>query len=397
LSLGLASASLAGMREAVIVDAVRTPIGRRRKALSGWRADDLGAFAVKALLERTDLDPAAVDEVVFGCVMQVGEQALNVARKVALLAGLPTHASGITVDYQCGSGLKALQIAAAQIETGMADVVVAGGTETMTRVPLGSTGETYGDPLGPALLERYDFPSNGVSAEMIARRWGLGRDDLDAFSADSHRRAAAATDEGRFARELVAVPYVDDEGRDQTLETDEGIRRDTSAERLSQLDPVFEADGVVTAGSASQISDGAAAILVMERAAAERHGLAPRARVAASVSLGSDPTLGLTGPIDATREILRRTGKRADDIALYEVNEAFAPVVLAWQQELGVDDDHVNVNGGAIALGHPLGSSGARLVTTLLHELERRDEQLGVATLCCNGGLGIASLIDRDV
>jgi acetyl-CoA acyltransferase len=385
------------MRQAVIVEAVRTPIGRRQKALSSWRADDLGALAVRRLLERVDLDPALVEEVVFGCVMQVGEQSINVARKVALLAGLPTTTSGVTLDYQCGSGLKALQLAAAQVETGLADVVVAGGTETMTRVPLGSTGETYGDPIGDALADAYDFPTNGASAELVAQRWNLRREELDELSAASHARAAAATDEGRFAREIVPVPYPGEDGSERLLEHDEGIRRDTSAERLGALKPAFAEDGMVTAGSASQISDGAAAILVMERELALALGLRPRARIRASVSLGSDPTLGLTGPIDATREILRRSGATMEDVALFEVNEAFAPVVLAWQRELGADLDRVNVNGGAIALGHPLGSSGARLVTTLLHELERRDEQLGLATLCCNGGLGIASLIDRDV
>lgn len=361
-----------------------------------WRPDDLAAHVISELVSRTGVDGDLVEEVLLGCCMQVGEQTLNVARKAALMADLPPKVSATTLDYQCGSSMKALQVGAAQIEAGVNDVVIAGGTESMTRVPLGSAGQTYGAPYGEELRERYDFVSNGSSAELIAERWKLTREELDEFSLRSHRLAATTTAEGRFGREIVPTPYYSD-GAMRSLDHDEGIRKNTSLGKLAALSPAFRPDGMVTAGGSSQISDGAAAILLMDRERALETGHRARARIRAQVSVGSDLHLALTGPIDATHMVLKRANLTLDDIDLIEINEAFAPVVLAWQRELEADLERVNVNGGAIALGHPLGCSGARLVTTLLHELERRDLQLGLATMCCNGGLGVAVVIDRDV
>lgn len=380
----------------MIVEALRSPIGRRQGSLMTWRPDDLAAHVISELVSRTGVDGNLVEEVLLGCCMQVGEQTLNIARKAALVAGLPPGVSAATIDYQCGSSLKAIQVGATQIEAGINDTVIAGGTESMTRVPLGSAGQTYGAAYGEKLRERYDLVSNGFSAELMAERWKLKREELDQFALQSHRLAATATAEGRFEREIVPTPYHND-GIEQLLDRDEGVRENTGLEKLAALKPAFKAGGMVTAGSSSQISDGVAAVLLMDRERALELDHRPRARIRAQVSVGSDPHLALTGPIDATRMVLKRAKLDLDDIDLVEINEAFAPVVLAWQRDLDADLDRVNVNGGAIALGHPLGCSGARLVTTLLHELERRDLQLGLATMCCNGGLGIAVVIDRDV
>ena len=385
------------MSAAVIVDAVRTPIGRRAGALARWRADDLAAYTVRALMRRIGA-AVNVDEVIAGCVMQVGEQALNIARRAALLADIPVAVPASTVDFQCGSGMHAVISGARQIAAGDAQTVLAFGVETMTRVPLGATRETYGEPYGDRFLARHEMISNGLSAERIAHLYGITRRDLDAFSFSSHARAAEATDQGYFAREITPVPS--DPGADESapgdlVMRDEGIRQDTSVQALSMLRPVFAADGMVTAGSSSQISDGAAALLLMSETAARSAGLVPRARILHIASVGSDPTLALTGPIDATRKLLTRAGLSITDIDFYEVNEAFAPVVLGWGRALDVPLERINPWGGAIALGHPLGCSGVRLITTLMNILERRDGRLGLATICCNGGLGLAVLIER--
>jgi acetyl-CoA acetyltransferase family protein len=377
------------MQHAVIVDAVRSPIGRRNGALSDCRADELAAHVIKGLMARVG-SPVAVDEVVAGCAMQVGEQGLNIGRRTALLADIPVSVAGSTVDFQCGSGLQAVITSARQIMAGEADTMLAFGVETMTRVPLGSSTESYGAPYSADLLSRHEMISNGLSAERIAQLYGLKRSDLDQFSYLSHRKAAEAADRGFFAREIVSVPVGDVE-----FSRDEGIRRDTSVDTLGKLRPAFAVDGIVTAGSSSQISDGAAAVLLMSERGAKDAGLKPRARIIASTSVGSDPTLALTGPIDATRKLMARTGNSINDVDAFEVNEAFAPVVLAWQKELGVAADRVNCWGGAIALGHPLGGSGARLLTTLLSILDERGGRLGVVTICCNGGLGLALLVER--
>jgi acetyl-CoA acetyltransferase family protein len=377
------------MQHAVIVEAVRSPIGRRGGALSACRADELAAHVIKGLIARVG-SPVAVDEVIAGCAMQVGEQGLNIGRRTALLADIPVSVAGSTVDFQCGSGLQAVITSARQIMAGEADTMLAFGVETMTRVPLGSSTESYGTPYSADFVSRHEMISNGLSAERIAQLYGLARSDLDQFSYLSHRKAAEAADRGLFAREIVSVPVGQVE-----FSRDEGIRRDTSVGALAKLRPAFAKDGIVTAGSSSQISDGAAAVLLMSEHAAKDAGLKPRARIIASTSVGSDPTLALTGPIDATRKLLARTGNSIADVDAFEVNEAFAPVVLAWQKELGVAVDRVNCWGGAIALGHPLGGSGARLLTTLLSILDERDGRLGVVTICCNGGLGLALLVER--
>jgi acetyl-CoA acetyltransferase family protein len=377
------------MQHAVIVDAVRSPIGRRNGALADCRADELAAHVIKGLMARVG-SPVAVDEVIAGCAMQVGEQGLNIGRRTALLADIPVSVAGSTVDFQCGSGLQAVITSARQIMAGEADTMLAFGVETMTRVPLGSSTESYGAPYSADFLSRHEMISNGLSAERIAQLYGLERSDLDQFSYLSHRKAAEAADRGFFAREIVSVPVGSVE-----FSRDEGIRRDTSVDALGKLRPAFAVDGIVTAGSSSQISDGAAAVLLMSERGAKDAGLKPRARIIASTSVGSDPTLALTGPIDATRKLMARTGNSINDVDAFEVNEAFAPVVLAWQKELGVAADRVNCWGGAIALGHPLGGSGARLLTTLLSILDERGGRLGVVTICCNGGLGLALLVER--
>lgn len=388
------------MREAVIVDAVRTPIGRFRGALANVRADHLGAIVLDALARRSGLDPATVDDVIFGCVTQIGEQSANIARTALLSAGWPVSVPGITIDRKCGSSEVALHNAIGSIVSGATDVVVAGGAENMTRVPMGSNRAIHGEAFGFAVLDRFESVSQGEGAERLADRWKLTRDDLDDYAIRSHRRAAEASDAGRFDSQIVPVRIGDwqersAEATDAILSKDETIRRDTSREKLATLKTSFRPDGRVTAGNASQISDGAAALLVMEADAAKRAGLKPRARVVAMTTVGSDPELVLSGPLEATRKVLQRAGLTLDDIDLYEVNEAFAPVPLMWLAEIGGDPDKLNVNGGAIALGHPLGASGARLMTTLLNELERRGGRYGLQSMCCNGGLGTATIIER--
>ncbi|MCG5238289.1 thiolase family protein [Azospirillum doebereinerae] len=388
------------MREVVIVEAVRTPIGRFRGALSPVRADHLGALVLQALVARAGIAPELVDDVVFGCVTQVGEQSTNPARTALLTAGWPFAIPGMTVDRKCGSAEAAVHAALGSIASGAFDVVVAGGVESMSRVPMGGNRDVHGKPFGWKLLETHPQIAQGEAAERISDAWGLTRDDLDDYAIASHRKAAAAADAGWFDREIVPVPVDAWRERDLpetgvVLSRDETIRRETSREKLGTLKTSFRENGRVTAGNASQIADGASALLLMAAEVAKAHGLRPRARFRAVTTVGADPTLMLTGPIPATRRVLERSGLSLGDIDLFEVNEAFASVPIVWQRELGADAERLNVNGGAIALGHPLGASGARLMTTLLHELERRDATFGLQTMCCAGGLGTATLIER--
>lgn len=386
------------MRRAVIVDAVRTPVGRFRGALAAVRADHLGAVVLQALAARNDLDPADVGDVIFGCVTQIGEQSANIARTALLSAGWPDSVPGLTIDRKCGSSEVALHVAQGMIAAGQADIVIAGGAEAMSRVPMGSNRDLHGEPFGHKWLERYELTSQGEGAERICDRWGLTRDALDDYAFASHRRAAAAADAGYFDSQIVPVDtgiWGEPGSPAATLGADQTIRRDTTREKLGTLKPSFRADGRVTAGNASQISDGAAALLVMEEATARRLDLRPRARIVQAITVGSDPELMLTGPVAATKTALALAGLTLDDIDLYEVNEAFAPVPLMWLAETGADPSRLNVNGGAIALGHPLGGSGARLLTTLLNELERRGGRYGLQSMCCAGGLGTATIIER--
>jgi acetyl-CoA acyltransferase len=387
------------MSGVVIIDAARTPVGRFRGALSGVRADHLGAVVLNALMQRNSLSPDVVDDVVFGCVTQVGEQSANIARTALLSAGWPETIPGLTIDRKCGSAEAAVHVAAGLIASGAADVVVAGGAESMSRVPMGGNRDVHGEAFGWVLRDRFETTSQGEAAERITDKWGFSRDQLDDFAMESHRRAAAAADQGFFEREIVPVDtsqWAERGAADpKTLSTDETIRRDTSRERLSCLKTSFRPDGRVTAGNASQISDGAATLLLMSEEKAKALGLKPRARIVAMTTVGSDPTLMLTGPITATAKVLQRAGLAPGAIDLFEVNEAFAPVPMAWMHETGVGHDRLNVNGGAIALGHPLGASGARIMTTLLHELERRDARYGLQAICCAGGMATSTIIER--
>jgi acetyl-CoA acyltransferase len=384
---------------AVIVDAVRTPIGKRNGKLKDWHPVDLAAHVLSALQVRNDLDPGVVDDVVMGCVMQVGEQAANVARNAVLAAGWPDTVPGTTVDRQCGSGQQAAHFAAQGVISGAYDVVIAGGVEAMTRVPMGASmaDGKYGYPFGPRLGSRYadhgGLVPQGISAELIADQWCLDRDQLDAYALESQQRAVRATAEGRFERELVPVTAAD--GR--PMAADEGVR-ETDHAALTMLKPAFRSEddgGRITAGNSSQISDGAAAVLIMSEHRARQLGLTPRARFVEFAVVGADPRLMLTAPAPATRKVLGRAGLQLDDIDLIEVNEAFSSVVLAFEQELQPDMTRVNVNGGAIALGHPLGASGARLLATLLCELERSGGRYGLQVMCEGGGMANAMIVER--
>ena len=391
------------MTTAVIVDTVRTAGGKRNGKLRNWHSADLGSEPLKALVERNDLDAAQIDDVIVGCVMQVGEQSLNVGRNALLAAGYPESVPATTIDRQCGSSQQALHFAAQGVIAGAYDIVVAGGVEVMTRTPMGSSVvRDLGFPFGPRMMQRYaergGLVGQGESAELIAEQWDISRDDLDRFSVQSHQRAARATAEGRFDNEIVAVAVKDDEGNDtaELVTADEGIRPDSSVDTLGNLKPAFRAEGGrVTAGNSSQITDGASATLVMSEERAAALGLTPRARFHSFAVAGSDPITMLTGPIPATRLALERGGLTLDDIDLIEINEAFASVVLAWEKELGADMEKVNVNGGAIALGHPLGASGAKLMSTLLNELERTQGRYGLLTMCEGGGMANATVIER--
>jgi len=387
---------------AVIIDAVRTPGGKRNGKLSGWHPADLAAETLKAIAARNNLDPALVDDVVMGCVMQVGDQALNVGRNAVLAAGWPESVPATTVDRQCGSSQQALHFVAQGVMAGAYDVAVAAGVECMTRVPMGaSIGSGVGFPFGPTVRERYEpvggLVPQGISAEMIADKWELSREELDAFGARSQQLAVQATEEGRFEREIVPVAVRDTEGKltDEVLDRDEGVRPGTTAEALANLKPAFKENGKITAGNSSQITDGASAVLVMSEEKAAALGLTPRARFVGFSVVGVDPVTMLTGPIPATRKVLERTKLTMDDIDLVEINEAFASVVLAWERDVHPDMDKVNVNGGAIALGHPLGASGAKLMATLLNELERTGGRYGLQTMCEGGGLANATVIER--
>jgi len=382
------------VREVVIVEAVRTPMGRRAGVLSGIHPNNLGALVLNEVVRRAGIESSLVEDVVFGCVDQVGEQGANVARNVLLTADFPYETPATTVDRQCGSSQQAIHFAANLIQAGTCDITIGGGVESMSRVPLGATiMQGPGAPFQPELLSKYELTPQGISAEEIALKWGIGRQEADEFALESQEKAKRARDEGRFDREILPVD-VKLEGLPATIKTDEGIR-DTSLEKLASLQPSFRPDGVHHAGNSSQITDGAAALLLMAKEKAEELGLRARARIVAQAVVGSDPVLMLTGPITATPKVLAKAGLKLGDIDLIEINEAFASVVLAWKREIGPDMSKVNVNGGAIALGHPLGATGARLMTTLLHELERRGGRYGMQLMCCGGGLGTATIIER--
>ncbi|MEV0052736.1 acetyl-CoA C-acetyltransferase [Saccharopolyspora shandongensis] len=382
------------MTEAYIVDAVRTPVGRRGGALAGMHSADLGAHAIRALVDRTGVDPGAVDDVIFGCCDTIGSQAGDVARTAWLVAGLPDHVPGVTVDRQCGSSQQAVHFAAQGVLSGTADLIVAGGVQNMSAIPISAAmlvGQQYGfsTPFAesPGWLKRYGDQevSQFRSAEMIAEHWNISRADMEAYAYESHQRAIAAIDGGRFAAEIAPVDGFD---------ADEGPRRDTSLEKMAGLQPVAGGERI-TAAVASQISDASAAVLIASPRAVEEHGLTPRARIHHISVRGADPVWMLTGPIPATRHALERTGMAIDDFDLFEVNEAFASVVLAWAKETGADLARTNVNGGGIALGHPIGATGARLMTTMLHELERRGGRFALQTMCEGGGQANVTIIER--
>ena len=391
------------MTDAVIIDAVRTPGGKRNGKLRNWHAADLASETLKALVERNDLDSALVDDVIMGCVMQVGEQSLNVGRNAVLAAGFPESVPATTLDRQCGSSQQAQHFGAQGVIAGAYDVVIAGGVEVMSRTPMGaSVVRDLGYPFGPRMMARYaergGLVSQGEGAELIAEQWGITRQDMDEFAVRSHQRAAQATAEGRFEREIIAVAIRDDERNDtdEMMTTDEGIRPDSSVETLANLKPAFRPEnGLVTAANSSQITDGSSGVLIMSDTKAASLGLTSRARFHAFAVAGSDPITMLTGPIPATKMVLERGGLTMDDIDVIEINEAFASVPLAWAKELDVDIARVNVNGGAIALGHPLGASGAKLMATLLNELERTNGRYGLLTMCEGGGMANATIIER--
>ncbi len=384
-----------GGREVVIVEAARTPIGRGHPEKGYYKdlhASNLLAKVYGELFERSGVDPAETGDVIAGCAQQFGEQGVNIGRNAWLEAGLPMETPATTIDRQCGSAQQAVNFAAAQIASGVHDVVVGGGVEHMGHISFADGYEVmkeHGSPFSPELLERYNLIPQGLSAEMIADKWEITRAELDEFGLRSQQLAAQATEEGRFERETIPFAVNGD-----TYVTDQGLR-ETTLEGLAGLKPAFKEDGKITAGNSSQVSDGAAGVLLMARERADALGLKPRARIYDQTTVGVDPVIMLTGPIPATRKLLERNGMTMDDIDLVEINEAFASVVVAWQRELNPDMDRVNVNGGAIALGHPLGSTGARLITTLLHELERTDKEMGLVTMCCGGGLGTGTLIER--
>jgi acetyl-CoA acetyltransferase family protein len=381
------------LREAVIVDAVRSPIGRRNGGLRETRPDELAAQVLHALVERTGIDPAAIEDVVMGCVTQIGEQGYNVGRIASMIAGFPETVAGTSVNRMCGSSMQAAMQAAHAVMTGTMDVVVAAGVENMSRVLMGSDGSA----LSERLLERYDLVPQGLSAELVAERWGFTREELDAYSLRSHQRAVRAIDEGRFAREIVPVEVADDAAGSVMLEVDETPRRDTSAERLASLSPAFRPDGVITAGNSSQICDGASAALITTAERAERLGLRPRARFVSFAVSGVDPVLMLHGNPAAVRKALDKAGIGLDDVDVIEVNEAFACVATQTARDLGLEErwDDVNPNGSGISLGHPLGATGTRILASLLAELDRRDGRYGVATMCIGWGMAICGVVER--
>ncbi len=385
-----------GGREVVIVDAVRTPVGRGHKEKGYYKdnhASNLLAHSYKGLIDRAGIDPALVEDVVAGCVQQFGEQSMNIGRNAWLEAGFPVETPATTIDRQCGSAQQSVNYAAAMVASGVHDIMVGGGVEHMGHIGFGdamNVMKEYGFGYSPELLEKYDLVNQGISAEMIADKWDISRAELDELAVVSHARAQQATEEGRFNNEILPFTV-----GDETYTTDQGIRPGTNVESLAKLKPAFKEDGKVTAGNASQVSDGAAALLIMAREKADELGLKPRAKIVDQTCVGVDPVMMLTGPIPATHKLLERNSITMDDIDLFEVNEAFASVVIAWQRELKPDMDKVNVNGGAMAVGHALGSTGGRLLTTLLNELERQDKEVGLVTMCCGGGMGTGTLIQR--
>ncbi|RSD24024.1 thiolase family protein [Mesobacillus subterraneus] len=382
------------MREVVIIEAVRTPVGRRKGLLKEIRSDELGAMVLEEVVKRAGIDASLVEDVIFGCVTQSGEQAGDIARVAALTAGFPIEVPGVTLDRQCGSSQQAVHFAAQAILAGDMDVVIAGGVENMTRVPMGSNYQ-QADPFSPKLREKYEMIHQGISAERIAEKYGFTRSELDEFSAESHRRALRAQAEGYFKKEIMPIEVTLENGEKTWLSEDSGPREGTTPEVLAGLKTVFKEDGVIHAGNSSQISDGAGAILLMSREKAEELGLKPRFKVHTRVVVGSDPTLMLTGPIPATEKALKKAGLKIEDIDVFEVNEAFAPVPMAWLKETGADPERLNPNGGAIALGHPLGASGARLMISMMHELERTGGRYGLQTMCEGHGMANATIIER--
>ena len=383
-------------RDVLIVDAVRTPIGKTHSE-RGWFRDthpnEMLGTVYRVLLERTGVDASDVEDLVIGCTAPFGEQSRNIGRNAWLQAGYPAEVPAVTIDRRCGSAQTAVEMGAALVGTGTHDIVIAGGVEHMGHVPIDSptkVAELYGDPWPHELRERYAFVHQGESAELIADQWSIGRAEMEELAVRSHRRAAEAAEAGRFDREMAPM-VLDGECR----QSDQCIRPQTTLQALAELKPAFRPEGRITAGTSSPISDGAAGVMLASADAVERHGLVPRARIIDQTTVGVDPIIMLTGPIPATRRILERTGLRIDDVDLFEVNEAFSSVVLAWQRELKPDMGRVNVNGGALALGHPVGATGSRLVATLVTEMERRDVELGLVTMCCGGGLGTATLLQR--
>src|SRR5699024_4284666 len=381
------------MREVVIVDGCRTPVGRRKGALTNYRADDLFANVLEDLMERVHVDKSLVEDVIAGCVTQIGEQAMNIARTSLLIAGFPTDVPGVTIDRQCGSSQQAVHFAAQAIASGDMDTVIAGGVESMTRAPMfANVGEVKPSD---KLTAQHKIVNQGISAELIAEKWGFTREELDSFSLKSHQLALQAIEAGRYQNEIVPIEVEDDKGKKHMFSIDESPRKETSMEALTQLQPVFKEDGVITAGNASQMSDGASAVLLMSREKADALGLKPKARILARTVVGSDPTYMLTGTIPATEKVLEKAQFTLSDIDLYEVNEAFASVPLAWQQELQADPNKLNVNGGAIALGHPLGATGTKLLVSLVNELERREGKYGLLAVCEGMGMANATVIER--
>ncbi|PFO08969.1 acetyl-CoA C-acyltransferase [Bacillus sp. AFS076308] len=383
------------MREVVIVEGVRTPVGRKNGVLKDIRPDDLAGLTLKELVNRAGINPAIIDDVILGCVTQSGEQAGDIARVAALIAGFPIEVPGTTIDRQCGSSQQAVHFAAQAILSGDMDVVIAGGVESMSRVPMGSNYKGAEEPFSPTLRSKYEMIHQGLSAERIAEKYGFTRAELDQFALESHQKALKAQEEGYFSREIFPIEVTLPDGTKAVIKDDSGPRKGTSLEALAGLRPAFKEDGVIHAGNSSQISDGAAALLLMSREKAEVLGLKPRFRVHTRVVVGSDPTLMLTGPIPATQKALVRSGLSIGDLDVFEVNEAFAPVTLAWLKETGADPRKLNPNGGAIALGHPLGGSGARLMVTMMHELERTGGRYGLQTMCEGHGMANATIIER--
>jgi acetyl-CoA acyltransferase len=383
------------MAEAVIVEAVRSPVGKRNGGLSGVHPADLSAQVLNALVHKAGIDPALVDDVIWGCVMQAGEQALDIARTAVLTAGWPETVPGVTVDRQCGSSQQSIHFAAAGVVAGHYDIVVAGGVESMSRTQMGSSLANGGRPFSQTFLDRYhgQIPNQGIGAEMIAEQWGFDRTAVDEFSLGSHEKAAAAQDSGAFDDQIAAIKVTDGSESSAVLK-DEGIRRGTPIEKMAQLKPAFKEDGVIHAGNSSQISDGSAALLFMSAEKAKELKLNPIAKVHTAVLAGADPVIMLTAPIPATQKALKRSGLSLDDIGVFEVNEAFAPVPLAWLKDIGADEKKLNPNGGAIALGHPLGGSGARIMTTLLYHMRDKGIRYGLQTMCEGGGQANATIVE---